>query len=207
MSRSMEEIPDFSPNAWAASGTPPQKTPGDGRAGDDSAAILRLLHRHDPKGLELLAERFGRSLTRVAAVQLGNEHDAADVAQDTLLAAWDAASRPHDPARLRSWLFAILINRCRRHRRSVWRALRRVLHYRQIARPNEPPPADDRLGRLRGALARLPERQRALIALRFEQQLTVAETAQVLGVPEGTVKSRTHAAMQQLRRWMKDETL
>ena len=68
----------------------------------------------------------------------------------------------------------------------------------------EPDPADwlerwERREGLRAALATLTFEQREALSLRFGQELTVHETAAVLGVPEGTVKSRTFTALRRLR--------
>lgn len=54
---------------------------------------------------------------------------------------------------------------------------------------------------MRGLLQRLPERQRAVIVLRYFDDLTEKQTAEVLGIRVGTVKAHAHAALVSLRRW------
>ncbi len=164
----------------------------------EPAGLLKKLQSRDRQGLEALAGQFGQALVRVAAVRLGDPEAAWDVAQETLLVAWTSADRLRDPERLRSWLFGILLNRCRRHQRSLARRMRRIWRaWRQ--RPSPDPERIRRIDAVRDALGQLDVHHRTVIALRFEQSCSVAETAETLGIPEGTVKSRTHAAIGRLR--------
>jgi RNA polymerase sigma-70 factor (ECF subfamily) len=76
--------------------------------------------------------------------------------------------------------------------RRIWRAWRQ--------RPSPDPEQIRRIDAVRAALEQLDADHRTVIALRFEQACSVAETAEALGIPEGTVKSRTHAAIRRLRK-------
>jgi RNA polymerase sigma-70 factor (ECF subfamily) len=137
---------------------------------------------------------------------LGDTHAAEDVCQETLLAAWNAAGRTNGRTPLRPWLFGILFNQCRKHRRSLWRRARRELDAAQRrAESGEGHEDEDaeRLETLRHAVARLDEALRAVVILRYEQGFGIAETAETLGLPEGTVKSRTSAAIERLRALMR----
>lgn len=158
----------------------------------------------DRDALEEVAASYGEMLLRTAYVQLGDRHAAEDVAQEALIAAWDAARRTGRDTNLKRWLLGILFNLCRKYRRSFWRRLRRerrAAEQRFLA-ADATAERDERLVRLQSGLQKLDEMHRAVIVLRFEQQLSVAETAEVLGIPEGTVKSRTHAAVRALRTHM-----
>jgi RNA polymerase sigma-70 factor, ECF subfamily len=170
----------------------------------DDRAILCGLRRRDAKALEQVTVRFGAALLRAAFVYLGDRHEAEDMAQETLVQAWDAAPRAADDTRMKPWLMGILMNQCRKHRRSLWRRLRREKHAAEsrpvIQRPEED--GQERMAALQSAMARLDDDLRAVVILRYQNGLGVPEAAEALGIPEGTVKSRCHAACQRLRLWM-----
>ena len=167
--------------------------------------LLHRLRMREEDALRQLAQQYGAALMRAACLHLRDTHAAQDVVQDTLIAAWDRARRAQPGTRLRAWLFGILFNRCRKHQRSLVRRLRRE---RAVAKDihtgqggNEGP--DERLELLRRALEQLDERSRAVIILRYDRGLSVSETAAALEVPEGTVRSRTHAGITRLREYMR----
>ncbi|GAA3748138.1 SigE family RNA polymerase sigma factor [Micromonospora maritima] len=133
-------------------------------------------------------------LLRAAYLVCGNRHQAEDLLQDALLKLalrWPSV-RDGDPA---AYVRAILY----RDAVSWWRRRRRE---RLSAHPPERADADaDDALRLsvRAALDRLPPRQRAVLVLRYFEDLTEAATAEALGVTVGTVKSQCHDALRRLR--------
>jgi RNA polymerase sigma-70 factor (ECF subfamily) len=156
------------------------------------------------------AEAFGRlvdihapAARRAARAVLDNSEDADDAAQDGFLAAWRALDH-YDPERpFRPWLMRIVLNSARDLRRR-----RRVRH----TEPLPPQHATDARGpdhdagrallrdRLGTALAALPERQRIAVTLFDAEGYAHAEIAELLGVPEGTVRSDVFHARRALRR-------
>jgi RNA polymerase sigma-70 factor (ECF subfamily) len=175
-----------------------------GSAGQADQAIFGRLRRREPAGLEMLVGQYGASLRRASYLYLGRADAAEDVTQETFIAAWDQAARAAGDTQLRPWLFGILFNRCRKYRRSWWRRLRRekvaAERWTQQGRTESP---DEQLEVLRLAMARLSEDLRAVVILRYEREMSVSEAAAALGVPEGTIKSRTHTALRQLREHMR----
>lgn len=172
--------------------------------------LLRRLRRRDRSALEDLCRQYGSALTRAAYLYLGDSDAAADATQETLIAAWDGAGRTGEETRPRSWLFGILFNTCRKHRRTARRRRRReeraVSRRRAAENPGSRAGEEDRLTALQTALARLDGGHRAVVVLRYEQEMSVAETAAALGIPEGTVKSRTHTALARLKTLMERES-
>jgi RNA polymerase sigma-70 factor (sigma-E family) len=134
--------------------------------------------------------RFGRALT-------GSEHAAADLVQDALertLMRWSKITSV-DPE---GYVRRAMVNRSI----SVWRKLGRE---RLTDEPTQQVHEDAQPDRaLLDALRRLPPRQRAVIALRYYEDLTEAQTAAVLGCSVGTVKSQSSAAMTRLRTHLAD---
>jgi RNA polymerase sigma-70 factor (ECF subfamily) len=135
-----------------------------------------------------------RSL-RLARRLLANDADAEEAVQEALVRAW----RRRDQCRgqLLPWLLEITRNEALRlgSRRRDLRPLDEAFE------PAEQAPDEAVLERveLRRALARLPAADRALLALRYDADLTQSAVAKRAGLPEGTVKVRLHRLRNQLR--------
>lgn len=156
----------------------------------------------DYKGDELDAfDAFARGrmreLLRFAHVLTGDPHRAADLVQDALertLMSWDRVVRKDDPE---AYVRRAIVNRSV----SIWRRTRRE---RLVAESPDraydvKPGHDDELW---GALATLPPRQRAVLVLRYYEDLSEADTAAALGCSVGTVKSQTSKGLARLRTTM-----
>jgi len=172
----------------------------------DAAAALDRMRSGDPAGLSRLAELFGRRMSRAAYLMVGDTHAAEDLVHDALIAAWDAKRSTTIDTPVRAWLLGILLNLCRRRRRGTERRVRReqAVAWAPTAGVADETEAVARRDTLARAMDRLDEPLREVVVLRFEQQLSVAETARVLGAAEGTVKSRTHAALAKMRSVLTD---
>ncbi len=167
----------------------------------EPAGLLDRLRGRDEAALAQIARMYGDRLTRVAYLHLSDAHAAEDAAQDALIAAWDGAGRTGTQTPLWPWLLGILFNRCRKHMRSLSRRRRREMaaHELRMSHGAADPVVDDRIELVRAALAGLSEPLRCVVILRFEQGLSVADTAAALNVPEGTVKRRCHDALGAVR--------
>jgi RNA polymerase sigma-70 factor (ECF subfamily) len=139
-------------------------------------------------------------LYRVAFRQLGNRHDAEDVVQDAFRSAW-LSRHLYDTARSeRAWLLAILRRRASDHwRKRERRELPVGGDLAQPGRPDADPFADELSAVVQNALGRLPKELRETLLLVVVGELTHQETADMLGVPLGTVLSRVSRARSRLR--------
>ena len=157
--------------------------------------------RGDARAYESLVEEHQAIAFRTAYVITGSAADAEEAAQEAFVRAWLALRRFRQGAEFRPWLLAIVANearnRVRSRRRREGLAERAAGELSWQAPAGEPGTPGD--GRLREALAALPERDRSVIACRFVLDLGEQETAAVLGVARGTVKSRTARALDRLR--------
>jgi len=143
---------------------------------------------------EFFASQYGR-LCWLGFLLTGDRAEAEELAQDALVRLWWRwlVRRPDDPAR---YVRRVLVNR----RRSLLR--RAAVEARALAWTRlepAPPPGDEDAMVLWGAVQALPVRQRAVLVLRFHEDLTEAEVARLLGLPLGTVKSLGHRALTRLR--------
>lgn len=138
-------------------------------------------------------------LTRLAAMLVGDRETAEDIVQDVFAAMQGRWRRFTDTERALRYVRASVINGSR----SALRRRRTAARYRPGPPPDEAPAEQLALDRLRNnsvrhALASLPPRQREVILLRYLEDLSVAETARVLGISSGAVKSSTGRALQSL---------
>ncbi len=143
---------------------------------------------------------------RTAYLIARNAADAEDAVQAGLVKAWRALPRFRRGAPLRPWLLAIVANEARNRRRSAGRreglALRAA---HELPSGGAAPSPEGRLlaaeerAELLAALERLREEDRDVLSCRYLLELAEEETAQVLSLPRGTVKSRTSRALERLR--------
>jgi RNA polymerase sigma-70 factor (ECF subfamily) len=141
---------------------------------------------------------------RTAMLITQNAAEAEEAAQDAFVKAWRALKRFRAGEPLRPWLLTIVANEARNRRRSAGRRSALAL------RAAEPERIDDRSAEaqviaaesrsaLLGSLSKLRDDDRLVLGCRYLLELSEAETAAALGVPPGTVKSRTSRALARLR--------
>jgi RNA polymerase sigma factor (sigma-70 family) len=171
---------------------------GGEHAPDDRPVRAR---RGDARAYESLVEEHQAIAFRTAYLITGSAADAEEAAQEGFVRAWLALKRFRQGAEFRPWLLAIVANEARnrvRNRRRREGLAERAAHELSWQAPSGQPVALGD-GRLREALAGLPERDRSVLACRFVLDLGEHETAAVLGIARGTVKSRTARALERLR--------
>jgi len=158
----------------------------------DTSAIADFVTEHGP------------ALSRLCAGLCGNRTDAEDLYQDT----WLKAIRfyhSYDPARpFDKWLFAIAVNSFKNLRLSAWARKRYEFPLPDEKQrflesiPDKTTPAGD-YEHLQRCVAKLPERLRTVLVLKYVSGYSEADLAQLLRIPVGTVKSRLHSAKQILK--------
>ncbi len=163
----------------------------------DDNTIMETLAKGDRQALHVLYERHAEFVHRVAYRFLGNEEDARDITQSVFVTIMESAHRYRPEAKLTTWIYRIVVNRCLNHRSRAGRRLRTFLSDRDLeeipgSEENRPDRIVDRAeqrARLLAAMRELPERQRmALILSRFEGQ-RYEEIANALGCSKKSVES------------------
>ncbi|BEL08147.1 RNA polymerase sigma factor [Actinoplanes sichuanensis] len=159
----------------------------------------------DLDAYEVLVARFTVPAQR-AATLLGAGADADDVVQEAFVKAYRQLARFRGDSGFKAWLLAIVANetrnlvRSRRRREGLWlRAAVREDPLRFEPDPAESAMAAERRRLLIEQLRVLDDRDRAVLLCRYLLDLSEAETAVTLGLPKGTVKSRTARALARLR--------
>lgn len=177
----------------------------EGRPTDDSVLIARA-QRGDSVAYEEIVQRYQQVAFRTAYVITGSAPDAEDAAQEAFVKAYRALYRFRLGSDLRPWLLRIVANEARNRVRSSGRRHQLELRLAEGFRPGDAAPspeavavAADERRRLLAMVNALSEEDRQVIASRYFLQLSGEETATVLGIPQGTVKSRLSRALARLR--------
>lgn len=160
---------------------------------DDDRAYSELYHRHARR----LMGFFFRQMN-------GDEALAADLTQDAFLRVWTARDR-FSGTSFRTWLLTIGYNLVKNH----FRHSGHQREYEQLLVQTEQEGEDNSIMEkmekdafdqaLRQLLEKMPPESRLLFSFRFEEELTVPEIANLMEIPEGTVKSRLHILTQTLK--------
>jgi len=159
----------------------------------------------------LVVPRLGR-LLRLTGSILSNEADASDAVQDACLRAWRELPRLREPDRFEAWLWQIAVNACRSALRT-----RRRFQVREIAvdampigfdLPNPTRSFDEGVSEVdlvRRAFRRLDPDKRAILVLHHVEERSITDIAQLLAIPDGTVKWRLFSARRALDRALEVE--
>jgi RNA polymerase sigma-70 factor (ECF subfamily) len=177
------------------------------RGGMSDGAIVREILAGDRERFAVLVDRHAAACLRFATRMLGNREDAEDATQETLVRAFDALGRFDQAATFRTWLFAILVNRCRtaavRRARQARlavddaRALARVPAAGDAASALEAGEIDGTLAR---ALADLAPEFREAFLLKHVEELSYEEMSEITGAGVSALKMRVKRACDRLRR-------
>lgn len=150
-----------------------------------------------------------RRLYRQALVMAGQPRDAEELVQDTLIAAWKGIRRFDGRCAAFTWLYGVMVRVQSKRVRSATRRRWNLLGLR-VQEEQEEDAASESTGfhemsaqerslELQAMIDRLPAKQREAIRLRYYGDCSLREIAQLLGTPEGTVKSRLSLGLERLR--------
>jgi RNA polymerase sigma-70 factor (ECF subfamily) len=150
-------------------------------------------------------ERYSDLLYGTAYLMLRNRGHAEDAVQEAFVSAWRGIDTFRPEAELRPWLLRILVNHVLQRRRHKVLGLVTLPEFGLEIADSTPGPelsAERNWERreLSRALSKLPAKYARPLILRFFSELSQAEVALALQIPEGTVKSRLHRALQELHR-------
>lgn len=153
--------------------------------------------------VDVLFRRHYAGLLRLGVVMLGSREAAEDAVQDAFVALHRHRRSLRDPEAAEAYLRSAVLNRCRSwvRRQVTQRAARPLL----LVREHQESPEDTTVARhevesLVTVMRTLARRQREVLACRYVLELSVAETAQLLRISEGSVKAHTHRGLQSLHK-------
>jgi RNA polymerase sigma-70 factor (ECF subfamily) len=158
--------------------------------------LVRSATNGDGDAFRRLVEPHLAVALRASTLVLGSEAEAADAVQDALLSAWRDLPKLREPEAFGGWFRQIVVRSAMRQAKTRRRL---VALDPQIAAPAADLDRAVEARQLERAFGDLESDDRLALTLRHLWQLSVREVAGLLGIPEGTVKSRTYHAMERLR--------
>ena len=192
--------PPALPSAFAAA-MRPVSAPG---LRDDEREAVEASQRGEREAFDLLVERYQRDVYRLCYRYVNNHEDANDLAQEAFLKAYRAIGRFRGDSAFSTWLYRIAVNTCLNFRASRKPETQELPDFlpdprRGISAVLE---GEETGRRVREAVSRLPEKQRATLILKVYHELTHEEVARILGSTVGTVKANLFHALGNLRKLM-----
>jgi RNA polymerase sigma-70 factor, ECF subfamily len=170
---------------------------------NDELLVLRC-QQGDAEAFEALIGRWQRRLWQHAWRLTGDDSAAWDALQEAWIGISRGINRLADAAAFPAWAYQIVSNKCRDSVRREQRQREATETYAQRMQREEQDSAAARQqhNSLKEALEQLSGPDRAILSLRYEELFDTAEIACILGIPEGTVKSRLFNARQRLRKYL-----
>jgi len=161
----------------------------------DEHDLLAKVARKDEASFQRLYEEFAKRVFRYALTLLRNQHLAEEVVQETMITVWSTASTYSGRSRVSTWIFGIARHKSydilKREKRGS-----RASEFPAVM--DDPAPAIEREAQVHAALEGLPPDQREVVFLTFYENLPYKAIADLLEIPEGTVKSRMYHAKKRL---------
>ena len=179
----------------------------------DDRQLVQRAREGDRYAFNLLVWRWEKPIYNLALRLLGSEDDAGEVCQEVFIRAYMHLRDFRGDARFSTWLYRIAVNCChnlvrnRKRRREVSLDAAGVLpRETAIGVPDQEQAYHQAqmTTRILEAMQSLPEEQRIVVELRVLHDLSVEEVADILGIPQGTVKSRLFYGLRKLRRHLQD---
>jgi RNA polymerase sigma-70 factor (ECF subfamily) len=184
----------------------------------DEQAMWRVQMEDDAEAFARLVERWERPIQNLCTRMLADAHRGEDLAQETFARLYARRKDYQPSAKFATYLWRVALNLCydelrRRQRRpeeSIDAEAGEGMTLLENFAATEPTPpalleAQERIEEVKRALLRLPEPYRAVLVLRHYENLKFREIAEVLEIPEGTVKSRMAEALSQVARLLQPD--
>jgi RNA polymerase sigma-70 factor (ECF subfamily) len=178
----------------------------------DEWSLVAACLANQPGAFDLIVERHRRSVYQLCYRFVGNHEDASDLSQDVFLRAYRGLRSFRGQASVGTWLYRIGVNVClnRVSAKTPLGTLTEPIDDRQFADVGAESAPEammkaERAGRVRGAIAQLPPKQRATLILRTYHEMSHQEIADVLGSSVGAVKANFFHALANLKRLLGED--
>lgn len=183
----------------------------------DEQAMWRVQMEDDPAAFAQLVRRWERPIQSLCTRMIGDGHRAEDLTQDVFARVFARRKHYQASGKFSTWLWRIALNCCydelRKNQRRTWLPLsaddapdeagESAWEIDPVPAPDGAAEDNERAGIVRRAVLQLPEPLRSVVVLRHYEDLKFHEIAEVLGIPEGTVKSRMAEALIRLERGLR----
>ena len=175
----------------------------------DEELMKRVASKDDDRAFDELYHRHARRVMGFLMRQLGDSERAADLVQDAFLRLWSSRERYLSGKCFSTWLFSIAYNLLKNEYRRSGYSVEYAEHVINSTTEEQDDDLDVRLddklfdAALCQELSQLDAESRLLFSLRFEEEMTVPQIAEVMKIPEGTVKSRQHTIIRNMKQKLK----
>jgi RNA polymerase sigma-70 factor (ECF subfamily) len=176
----------------------------------EEQALVERFRQGDDSVFDRIVAQHAAEIAALANRLLGWPGDVDDVVQEVFVAAWVGLKKFRGEASLRTWLFTITVNKCRRHRLRRLRRLRAVTLDAAEALESRERGGDravmdqETFARVRRAIQMLPQKYREIVALRYLQGLEAEEICQLLGITANAMQVRLNRARKRLKEQLGD---
>ena len=157
--------------------------------------LLARVGNRDEASFQHLYEDFAMRIFRYALTLLRDQHLAEEVVQETMITVWSKAGTYSGRSRVSTWIFGIARHKAHDILRNEKKGGRTP---EKAVTIDDPAPVIECQERVQAAIEGLPPDQREIIFLTFYENLHYSVIAELLGIPEGTVKSRMYHAKKKL---------
>ncbi len=165
----------------------------------ENEQLLGRLRSRDRSAFARLVRTHEQQMLRTAFRIVGQQSDAEEVRQSVLLRIWQSPEKLPEPQRLGSWLHRCVVNESIALLRRRKRYERRHVDSLEQVHLETQSTCEDEAELLRDAMSQLEPEPRAILSLRFDEQLTIREIASLLQQPHTTVQSKLERAIGRLR--------
>ncbi len=176
----------------------------------EELALVERFRRGDDSAFEEIVEQHAAEVAALANRLLGWPGDVDDVVQEVFVAALAGLKKFRGESSLRTWLFTITVNKCRRYRFRRLRRLRRVTMENAETVESRERGGDrqamdqETFARVRQAVQRLPRKYREIVVLRYLQGLEPREICELLGITANVLQVRLNRARKRLKEQLGD---
>ena len=174
---------------------------------ESDAELLKRVENGEKEAFTELVARHQKSIYGLAYRLVGDERDAADIAQTVFVNAYGGISGFRRKSEFKTWLFRITVNLCKNYYRSNPGKREVPLDGLSLQHPHNPLSElleEEQKARLKEMLERLPAKQKLALVLRIYQEMSYKEIARVVNCAEGTVKANIFHALHKLREMWKE---
>ena len=174
---------------------------------DDDALVAQFRDHDDDGAFNQLVIRHQRDVYRLAFRMAGNHADAHDLAQEAFVRVYRSLDRFRGDSAFKTWLYRIVVNLSLNHIKRTRREEMSRVDLDDVSLPVGPRSLDllveaERSEQVRGAIAKLPEKQKKTLILKVFHELKYTEIARIMKCSVGTAKANFFHAVQRLRREM-----
>src|SRR5689334_21424337 len=177
-------------------------------ANEDTILVDRYLNG-DVAAFDELMIRYERQIYRVCYRFVDNREDAMDLSQEVFIKAFEHLGTFRRESSLKTWLYRIAMNHCINHVKKHSQEFVEVTEYTGSVRASVQSQLEEREERehFRRLVKQLPPKQKAILELRINEQLSYEEIAKISGRSVSTIKASVFFALEKLRKLVKDPNL